>query len=229
MTTARFTGFPDTTFTFLGSLAKHNDREWFEAHRDRYDEACVVPALAFVQAVGPRVKALFPGTKFEAQLGGSLLRIHRDLRFVRDSKPYKDYLDVWFWRGDDKGRDAPSFAVRIHADRIVVGAGIRSFAGEQLAAYRAAIDDARRGRALATILAPLLERGRFTLAGKSLVRVPTGFDADHPRAELLRRLGLFVTRDVPVGKSAGTARFADECVGHFAALVPVCKWLAATL
>jgi uncharacterized protein (TIGR02453 family) len=229
MTTARFTGFPADTFGFLGALAKHNDREWFAAHRDRYDESCVAPALAFVEAVGPRVKALLPGTKFDAQLGGSLLRIHRDLRFVRDSRPYKDYLDLWFWRGEDKGRDAPSFGVRVHSDRIVVGAGIRSFGAEQLAAYRAAVDDNRRGKALASMLAPLLERGRYTIVGKALVRVPTGFDADHPRADLLRRVGLFVCREIAVGKSAGTAKFADECVGHFEALVPVCKWLAATL
>lgn len=229
MTTARFTGFPTDTFDFLGSLAKHNDREWFEAHRDRYDTHCVAPALAFVAAVGPRVKALFPGTKFEAALGGSLLRIHRDLRFVRDAKPYKDYLDLWFWRGDDKGRDAPSFAVRVHADRIVVGAGMRTFAGEQLAAYRAAVDDGRRGRALATTLAPLLERGRFTLAGKALVRVPSGFAPDHPRADLLRRLGLFVCRETKTGKSATTTRFADECVAQFESLVPVCKWLAGVV
>lgn len=229
MTTPRFLGFPADTFGFLESLAKHNDREWFEAHRDRYEESCVAPALAFVAAVGPRVNALFPGTKFEAELGGSLLRIHRDLRFVRDSKPYKDYLDLWFWRGEDKGRDAPSFGVRLHADRVIVGAGIRTLAGEQLAAYRAAIDDARRGRGIVTSLAPLLERGRYALAGKQLARIPRGYAAEHPRADLLRRTGLFVCREGPLPKSASTERFADECVDHFAAFVPVCKWLAATL
>ncbi|MBL8943784.1 MAG: DUF2461 domain-containing protein [Myxococcales bacterium] len=227
MSAARFTGFPAETFAFLGALARHNDRDWFEAHRDEYDEACVAPALAFVAAVGPRVKALGPGIRFEAALGGSLLRIHRDLRFVRDAKPYKDYLDVWFWRGENKGRDAPSFGMRLHADRLVVGAGIRQLEGERLALFREAVHDERRGRRLTAMLKALCARGRYELAGKQLTRVPAAFDAEHPRADLLRRTGLFVCRDGPVPRSASTARFADECMEHFATMAPVCKWLAA--
>lgn len=225
MDTPRFTGFPPETFAFLRSLARHNDRAWFEAHRAEYDDACVAPALAFVANVGPRVKSMCPGTQFDAQLGGSLLRMHRDLRFVRDEKPYKEYLDLWFWRGDDKGRAAPSFAVRLHGDRIVVGAGIRVLEGELLAAYREAVADPRRGRKLATVVDELCDGGRYALAGKELARVPSGFDAEHPRAELLRRTGLFIVRDTPVGKSASSAKFADECVEHFARMVPLCKWL----
>jgi uncharacterized protein (TIGR02453 family) len=227
MDASRFTGFPPETFAFLRSLARHNDREWFEAHRDDYERACVAPTLAFVEAVGPRVKALFPGIQFDAAVGGSLLRLHRDLRFVRDQKPYKEYLDVWFWRGDDKGRTAPSFGLRLFGDRIEVGAGIRVLAGEQLAAYRVAVADGRRGRKLAEVLGELCERGRYTIAGKQLARVPTGYDAEHPRAALLRRTGMFVCRDAPVGKGASTAKFADDCARHFAAMVPLCRWLQA--
>jgi len=227
MDTPRFTGFPPETFAFLRSLARHNDREWFEAHRDDYENVCVAPALAFVATVGPRVKSLFAGIQFDATLGGSLLRIHRDLRFVRNEKPYKEYLDVWFWRGEDKGRAAPSFGVRLHGDRIEVGAGIRVLVGEQLAAYRVAVADARSGRRLDEVMSALRKAGRYTIAGKQLARVPVGFDPAHARVELLRRTGLFMCRDTPVGKSASTAKFADECIGHFAAMVPLCRWLQA--
>jgi uncharacterized protein (TIGR02453 family) len=229
MTELRFTGFPKETFAFLNSLARHNDREWFERHRDEYVVACVAPALAFVATVGPKVKALQPGTKFEPALGGSLLRLHRDLRFVKDERPFKEYLDLWFWRGENKGRDAPSFGVRIFADRVVVGAGIRTLVGDQLRAYRAALDDPRRGRAIAKAVGSLCTGGRYVLAGATRSRVPRGFAAEHPRAELLRRTGLFVCRDGPVPKSVGSARFADECVEHFRSMVPICRWLATAL
>jgi uncharacterized protein (TIGR02453 family) len=226
---SRFTGFRAETFAFLKGLARNNDREWFAAHREEYEASCVEPALAFVSAVGPKLKSVQPGTKFEPKLGGSLLRIHRDLRFTRDAKPFKEYLDIWFWRGDDKGRDAPSFTVRLHADRIVVGAGMRHLAGEQLAAYRAAVDDPRRGRALAKLVDDLCAKGDYALAGPTRSRVPAGFAAEHPRAELLRRTSLFVCRDAAVSKSAASPRFADECIGHFRAMQPLCRWLAATV
>jgi uncharacterized protein (TIGR02453 family) len=225
MDTPRFTGFPPATFAFLRALARHNDREWFTAHKREYDDDCVAPSLAFVAAVGPRLASLSPGIQFAPQLGGSLLRIHRDLRFVRGTKPYKEYLDLWFWRGDDKGRDAASFSVRLHGDRVVIGAGIRVLAGDQLTAYRDAVADPKRGKKLATVLGELCDGGRYALAGKSLSRVPSGFDAEHPRAELLRRTGLFVCRDTPVPKSAASAKFAAECVEHFARMVPITRWL----
>jgi uncharacterized protein (TIGR02453 family) len=227
MDTPRFTGFSSETFAFLRGLARHNDREWFEAHRERYDTACVAPALAFVAAVGPRVQALCPGIQYEAALGGSLLRIHRDLRFVRNAKPYKEYLDLWFWRGADKGRASPSFGVRLHGGRIEVGAGIRVLVGEQLAAYRLAVADGSSGRKLAELTRELCKAGRYGLAGKQLTRVPPGFDPEHPRAELLRRASMFVCRDTPVPKSASSAKFVDECVAHFSAMVPLCRWLQA--
>jgi len=229
MTEPRFTGFPAETFAFLKGLARNNDREWFAAHRDEYAQVCVAPALAFIAAVGPKVRALQPGTKFEARLGGSLLRLHRDLRFARDQKPFKEYLDMWFWRGDQKGRDAPSFCVRLHADRVVVGAGIRVLGGDQLSAYRAAVDDPRRGRTLTKVVESLCHTGPYALAGDVRVRVPAGFAAEHPRAELLRRAGLFVCRDGPPSRSVATARFADECVRHFRTMVPLCRWLATVV
>jgi uncharacterized protein (TIGR02453 family) len=229
MAEPRFTGFPAETFAFLKGLGRNNHRDWFEAHRDEYDEVCVAPAVAFIASVGPRVRTLQPGTKYEAKLGGSLLRLHRDLRFTHDPKPYKEYLDIWFWRGDKKGRDAPSFCVRLHHDRIVIGAGIRSLVGDQLSAYRAAVDDPRRGRTLANVVETLCRAGPYALVGDLRARVPTGFAAEHPRAELLRRSSLFVCREQPVTKIAATARFTEEVVGHFRAMVPLCKWLASAV
>ena len=38
-----FTGFPPEAFRFFTDLAKHNNRDWFQAHKDVYEQACREP------------------------------------------------------------------------------------------------------------------------------------------------------------------------------------------
>jgi uncharacterized protein (DUF2461 family) len=43
-------------FTFLRSLARNNDRDWFEANKQRYIDDVRDPLCAFVEAVGPKLR-----------------------------------------------------------------------------------------------------------------------------------------------------------------------------
>src|SRR5437879_13722287 len=63
----------------------------------------------------------------------------------------------------------------------------------QLARFRAAVVDDRQGRPLVAILAKLTRAGFVVGSHEVLQRVPRGLDADHPRADLLKRKGLIVT------------------------------------
>ena len=72
-----FTGFPREAFTFFATLAKHNDREWFHAHKDVYERCCREPMKALMAAIDPPLGA------------GWMSRINNDMRFNRDRAPYK--------------------------------------------------------------------------------------------------------------------------------------------
>ena len=56
-----FAGFPRGTFTFLRDLAANNNKAWFDAHRQDYEDYYIAPAMAFVQSLGPRLKKIAPG------------------------------------------------------------------------------------------------------------------------------------------------------------------------
>ncbi len=45
---------------FLADLRAHNDREWFQAHKDRYEAAVRDPFLRFIADLGPRLQQLNP-------------------------------------------------------------------------------------------------------------------------------------------------------------------------
>ena len=43
-----FTHFDPSLFTFLQQLEKNNDREWFNANKQRYEDLVRGPALEFI-------------------------------------------------------------------------------------------------------------------------------------------------------------------------------------
>ena len=49
-----FSGFSEKTLPFLEAIRKNNNKEWFEAHRDEYEQYILNPSKAFVvEIAGP--------------------------------------------------------------------------------------------------------------------------------------------------------------------------------
>ena len=65
-----FSGFPAGTATFLQGITEHNDKAWFDAHRDAYEANYVAPANALVTAIGPRLREISPDVAFEPKVNG---------------------------------------------------------------------------------------------------------------------------------------------------------------
>lgn len=219
-----FEGFPRETFTFLMGLSAHNDKAWFEAHRPDYEAAYVAPALAFVEAIGPRLRKISKGVAYEAKINGSLFRIHRDVRFSRDKTPYKDHIDLWFWEGDRRGWDTPGFFFRMSAKELMLGAGMHVFQKPALEAFRAAVLDDKRGKALEALIAKV-EKAGYEIGGATRKTVPRGLPADHPRAARLLHEGLHAGWRGPIPREAWTRKLVDFCLERFEAVAPVSRWL----
>ena len=98
-----FTGFSKDTIAFLRELEKNNTKVFFDANKARFEKVWVEPAMALVMAVGPALQKRTPAISFEPRIGGSLMRMNRDVRFSKDKSPYKTHLDLFFWEGEDKG------------------------------------------------------------------------------------------------------------------------------
>src|SRR4051812_2359594 len=117
----KFAGFSRDTVVFLKNLSRHNERAWFEAHRADYESSYVQAGRAFAAALGPRLQAIDAEVHAEPR---SLMRIHRDTRFAKDKRPYKDHLDLWFWTGPDKGWDGSGFFFRLTPTELLIGGGM---------------------------------------------------------------------------------------------------------
>ena len=224
MSDAGFSAFPEDTLRFLAGIAFQNSKDWFEANRDLYEAGYIGPARQFVESVGPRLKAVSPGMRYEARVNGSISRINRDVRFSRDKSPYKDHLDLYFWHGDRRGWQQPGLYIRITAKTLYLGSGMYRFEGNLVDRFRRAVMAAASGRKLERTVEKVEKTGQYRVGGKTRKTVPRGYDASHARAALLLHDGLYAGLELPAADAVKKG-FADRALAHFQATWPIGAWL----
>jgi uncharacterized protein (TIGR02453 family) len=117
--------WPPEALEFLRELEANNDRGWFKANRARYDAILVDPARELAEGL--------------AHFGEPhMFRPYNDTRFHM-RPPIKEHLGVAIGRWDPGG-----YYVELSLDGLLVGAGLHHPGADQLARFRAAIDDGRR-------------------------------------------------------------------------------------
>ncbi len=180
------TYFTPALFRFLKELKKNNKREWFQANKERYEKDVREPMLDFVSDFGPHLEKI--SSAFVAdprKSGGSLFRIHRDVRFARDKSPYKTFVGAQFRHEAGKDAHAPCFYLHLEPGSSFAAAGLWHPDGPSLLKIREAIVETPAD--WKKLMAGRVFRDPFSLGGESLKRPPRGFDQDHPLIEDLKR------------------------------------------
>ncbi len=178
--------FRPALFKFLKDLAANNDRDWFKANQERYEDDLREPARAFISDFGPLLHKISPHFRADPRkVGGSLFRIHRDVRFAKDKSPYKTYTGIQFRHKAGKDAHAPGFYLHLEPGGCFAGVGIWHPDAETTKKIRAfLVEDPARWKRVAHAKR---FRQTFELQGDSLKRPPRGFDPDHPLIEDLKR------------------------------------------
>ena len=173
--------FTSATFAFLRDLDANNDRDWFAANKKRYDEHVKDPSLRLIEDFGPELKKLSPHFLATPR---SLFRIHRDVRFSKDKRPYKTHAGIHFRHENAKNAYAPGFYLHVEPGELFLGCGIWHPESPALRMIRERIVEdpagwkrAARGKAF---------RETFEMSGDRLTRPPKGFDPEHPLIEDLK-------------------------------------------
>ncbi|MDX1415575.1 MAG: DUF2461 domain-containing protein [Candidatus Promineifilaceae bacterium] len=222
-----FNGFPEDGLQFLRDIAENNNKEWFQVHKPTYESKLLAPAQDFVAALGSRLQKLDPAIKFDTRTDGRgvLMRFYRDTRFSKDKSPYKTNLAGMFTDGRGKKTERPAYGFHMGANSMELMAGMFRFSKPQLAAYRAAVADDASGLELVKALQALGDADDYHLVGEHYKRIPSGYDADHPRADLLRFAGLYVHPHALDAIYLTRAKLVDACYDHFRIMSPVYNWL----
>lgn len=211
----------------MTALKKNNNREWFESKKNDYREGVAEPALAFVVALGGRLQSISKGVVYDTRMNGSgsVMRIYRDTRFSKDKTPYKDWLGIFFWEGKRKKMENPGYYVHVDPQGSFIGAGNYHFTKPFLEAYREAVDDTKTGKELERILNKIEGTKGLLIGGERTARPPRGFDAGHPRVELLKHKGLYAYTESIPRKRLTTPDFVDFCYEWCKKMSPLQNWM----
>ncbi len=202
-----FKGWPPAALQFYVELEADNSKAFWTAHRDVYEHAIKEPFLALTEEVRKEFGPL------------RLFRPYRDTRFAKDKSPYKTTAAA-----ATEGPGGAAYYVQVSAEGLYVGSGYYHMMPDQLERYRKAVADAKLGPKLASAVDAL--RKKYTVASREpLKRVPRGFDADNPRAELLKMKGVHVGREFGAPKWLHTAGARPRILTAWRDAAPVNRWL----
>jgi len=236
--TGTFTGFTPEAIQFLVDLADNNDRAWFAPRKAEYERLLKRPLEALCVALDERFKSR--SIPLEADPARSPFRIYRDVRFSKDKSPYKTQLSASFaWAGDRAG--GAGVSGRAHSDNVHASGGYFSlgpgniYAGggvwhpepSWLKGFRDRIV-AKPDEFRAIVEAPEFVNAFGSVGddGESLKRVPPGYPADHPAADLLRKKNVTFGRRLS-DDDAFSPTLPDILADAFATGTPLLRYLAS--
>ena len=206
-----FTGIPEAALDFFDDLELDNTKSFWTAHKHVYDDAVKAPLEALLTELAPE----FGKAK--------MFRPYRDVRFSKDKTTYKTH------QGAEVPYDSGSgWYLQVSAAGVFTGAGCWGIGAESLARFRAAVDEVIPGEQLRSILADLEEHG-FEVGGEKLKTTPRGYDADHPRIELLRHKWLTVHKNYGFEPYIHTPELLDQVRSDWRHARPLVEWLAKYL
>jgi len=219
-----FPGFSKEAMQFFRGLARNNNREWFQPRKPVFEEQVKKPMYELVEAVNTAMKRFAPD--YVTDPAKAVYRFYRDTRFSKDKTPYKDHIAASFRRRDlgGEGGGAGFYFAVSHKD-VGIGGGVYMPAPETLLAIRTHV--AEFHRELETLLkGRAVKRLLGDMQGEQLSRVPKGFCADHPAAELLRHKQFLLYTEL--GPEIATSpELYEAIVSRFKAMTPFMEFLNA--
>jgi uncharacterized protein (TIGR02453 family) len=207
--------FPPEAITFLRGLEKHNTRDWFQPRKEIFDTKLKEPMIEFAESINAELLKFAPEHITEPKK--AVYRIYRDTRFSKDKTPYKTHLGAIFPRrglGKDSGA---GFYFQVSAKGVGIACGAYNPGPEQLLKIRHFIAGNHN-------LFRTSHKLMGSVQGATLQRVPKGFDAEDPAADLVKMKQWYWWVELDV-KLVTSPKLKTEIVKRFRAMAPMVELL----
>jgi uncharacterized protein (TIGR02453 family) len=217
-----------STFSFLKSLKKNNNKPWFDANRSRYEEA----KNDFTALAEKLLKSLaaFDPTVAHLQAKDCLFRINRDVRFSNNKDPYKTNMAFYASKKGRKAMDCAGYYLHVEPGKSFVAGGLWMPMPPELKKVRQEID--YNYADFQKLLKAKSFQKHFTDLEKSeemvLSRPPKGYEATNPAIEYLKLKSFIASSQV--GDDALTTAGAIQSISSvFSAMHPFLLFLNRAL
>lgn len=214
-------------FRFLKELKANNNRDWFQANKERFQRDVQQPMFQLVAALQAPLAKICPLLKVDpSPVGGSVFRIYRDVRFGKDKSPYKTHMAARFPIVRGRKVHALGFYLALGPEGNHIAGGAWQPEPPELNRMRAAIAAApAQWKAAGN---PAFEREFAGHESDMLKRVPRPYDPDHPCAEDLRRRSFIVVAQASP-QQVTHAGLVAHLTQTYASMTPMVKFLAAAV
>ncbi|MCO7136084.1 DUF2461 domain-containing protein [[Clostridium] leptum] len=219
-TEGRFEGFSKQTMDFLWDLRFNNRKDWFEGHRQIYQDSLLTPFRLLGQELTEFVTSLDSRHEFKNHVS----RIYKDARYSREKVPYNDHL----WQSPrpilldkDQWKERPMYYFELHPEYWGFGMGYFSASKPTMDALRARIDQ-HPGQ---------FEKARKAFEGQDSMEL-CGDLYKRPKAEKppevaqwYNRKDIYFSARRPIGEILFSRDFLAEIYRGFEAIKPVYDFL----
>ncbi len=115
-----FQGFSDATIDFMWGIRFHNERDWFNQHKQEYLQHFYEPMKELNAELYQRMCQAFPTQSFRSKVS----RIYRDARRLHGRGPYRDCLWLMLQAPAQNWDDTPAFWFELTPDGWSYGMGM---------------------------------------------------------------------------------------------------------
>jgi len=227
-----FRGFSRDAIQFMVDLALNNERAWFQPRKADYERLLKEPMEGLCAALAERFEAR--GIPLLADPKRSPFRIYRDTRFSRDKSPYKTHLAATFPWIELESETGPRIDDAAHGNggyfnfqptEMYAGGGMWMPDRSRLEAFRDRVRDEPE-----QVKAALEDPDFVAWFGgvhphESLKRVPPGYPADHPLADMFRWKDIVFGRRL-TDRQVCSPKLPDVLADGYATAMPVFRFLA---
>lgn len=164
-------------FKFFKSLAKNNNRDWFEAHKPQF-KALEGEVKIFMKVVEEKLQI---HDKIEK---AKMFRIYRDVRFSKNKTPYKNHFGITFHR--EKPALRGGYYIHLEPGNSFLGVGFWGPKPEDLFRIRKELEvDAEELRQI--MADPGFQKYWGGMKGEEVKTAPKGFNKEHPNIDLIKK------------------------------------------
>lgn len=215
--------FSRKSVSFLKELDQNNNKIWFDKNRQRYEDEVRTPALTYIESMDQHIAKISPHFVVSAKkVGGSLMRVHKDIRFSKDKTPYKTNIGIQFRHARGKDVHAPGFYLHIEPGNAFLAAGIWRPESSTLKNVRTLIDE--YPNEWKKLTKKLINTNNFEFGGESLKRPPKGFQAEHPLIDDLKRKDFIAVQNLKIS-TVYAKDFDKQSARLFKAVAPLVSFI----
>jgi len=215
--------FTRKTISFLKELNQNNNKIWFDENRQRYEDEVRTPALNYIESMDQHMAKISAHFVVSAKkVGGSLMRVHKDIRFSKDKTPYKTNVGIQFRHARGKDVHAPGFYLHIEPGEAFLAAGIWRPESSTLKNVRTLIDE--YPKEWKKLTNKLTGKNNFKFGGESLKRPPKGFQAEHPLIDDLKRKDFIAVHNLKIS-TVYAKDFNKQTASLFKSVAPLVSFI----